>query len=143
MSRGLNRTTIIGNLGHDPEVKTATSGTTVANFSVAVTEGRKNKDGEWEDCTEWIRVVAFGKTADVCSKYLHKGSKVYIEGRLQTRSWEDESGQKKHSTEIVCNQMLMLDGRSDGGGGQVRAQATTPPTPTPSEPPADDDDLPF
>ncbi len=117
MARGLNKVLLIGNLGADPEIKYAPSGTAIATFNMATTENRKNRDGEWEDQTEWHRVVMFGKQAEFCKDYLHKGSKLFVEGRLQTRSWDDQSGQKKYMTEVVGNQMLMLDSRESGGGG--------------------------
>ena len=151
MARGLNKVMIIGNLGNDPEIKYAPSGTAIANFTVATTEGRKNKDGEWEDATEWHRIVMFGRQAEVCKDYLHKGSKVYIEGRLQTRSWEDQSGQRRYMTEINGNQMLMLDskgeggsgGGSGGGGGGSSKQRNSQPGPPPDSGSDMDDDLPF
>jgi single-strand DNA-binding protein len=160
MARGLNKVMIIGNLGNDPEIKYAPSGTAIANITIATTESRKNKDGEWEDVTEWHRVVMFGRQAEVCKDYLHKGSKVFIEGRLQTRSWEDQSGQRRYMTEIVGNQMLMLDSKGEGGSGggysgggsggggggssrQRNSQAGPPPGPPPDNGPQGDDDLPF
>jgi len=146
MARGLNKVMIIGNLGNDPEIKYAPSGTAIANFTVATTEGRKNKDGEWEDATEWHRVVMFGRQAEVCKDYLRKGSKVYIEGRLQTRSWEDQSGQRRYMTEINGNQMVMLDSKGEGGsggGGGQSSKRDSQPGPPPDNGPDIDDDLPF
>ncbi len=109
MARGLNKVLLIGNLGADPEIKYAPSGTAIANFNVATSENRKNRDGDWEEVTEWHRVVMFGRQAEICKDYLKKGSKIFIEGRLQTRSWEDQTGQKRYITEIVGNNMVMLD----------------------------------
>lgn len=114
----LNRVSIIGHLGRDPEVRKMQSGDSVANFSVAVTEKWKCKNtGERKEKTEWIPVVVFGKVAEVCEKYLHSGSKVFIEGKFQTRSWEKD-GVKRYSTEVVLQnfdgKMIMLDGRSNG-----------------------------
>ena len=159
MARGLNKVMIIGNLGNDPEIKYAPSGTAIANITIATTEGRKNKDGDWEDATEWHRVAMFGRQAEVCKDYLRKGSKVFIEGRLQTRSWEDQSGQRRYMTEIIGNQMLMLDAKGEGGSGggysgggsgggggssrQRNSQAGPPPGPPPDNGPQGDDDLPF
>lgn len=153
MSRGLNKVMIIGNLGADPEIKYAASGTAIANFNIATSENRKGRDGEWEEVTEWHRVVMFGRQAETCKDYLKKGSKVYIEGRLQTRSWEDQGGQKRYMTEIVGNSMLMLDGRDQdsgkggnyqrgggGGGGRSSFGGSEPPR---NDTPSMDDDLPF
>lgn len=122
MAKGLNKVLLIGNLGADPEVKYAQSGTAIANFNLATTEGRKNQSGQWEDHTEWHKIVAFGKTAEVCKDYLRKGSKVYIEGRIQTRSWDDKDGQKRYMTEIVVSTLLMLDSRAESGG-KTRSEA--------------------
>ncbi len=117
MARGLNKVMLIGNLGADPEIKYAASGTAIANFNVATSENRKNQDGEWEETTEWHRVVMFGRQAETCKDYLRKGSKVYVEGRLRTRSWEDQSGQRKYMTEVNGSFMIMLDSAGQGGGG--------------------------
>jgi len=118
MARGLNKVILIGNLGNDPEIKYAASGTAIANLSIATTESRKNREGTYEETTEWHRVSMFGKQAEVCKDYLHTGSKVYIEGRLQTRSWDDASGQKRYMTEIIAFSMLMLDSKGEGGQRQ-------------------------
>jgi len=147
MARGLNKVLLIGNLGADPEIKYSANGNAIANLRLATTEGRKNRDGEWEDVTEWHKVVIFGKLAETCKDYLRKGSKIFIEGRIQTNSWEDQSGQKRYSTEVVGYSLLMLDSRSQdssGGppqrqGGQSSFNASQPP----SNIPAADDDLPF
>ncbi len=109
MARGLNKVMLIGNLGSDPEIKYSQSGTAFANIGLATSENRKNSDGEWEDRTEWHRVTMIGRQAELCKDYLHKGSKIYIEGRLQTRSWEDKNGQKHYATEIIGSNMIMLD----------------------------------
>jgi len=137
MARGLNKILIIGNITADPEIKTAASGTNIANFTVATNESRKNQSGEYEDYAEFHRCVAFGRTADVLNDYTHKGSKVYIEGRIQTRSWEGDDGVKKYSTEIVTNQLLLLDSKSDG---QAKPAYSAPAQPA-AEPVQDD--LPF
>jgi single-strand DNA-binding protein len=115
MSKGLNKVMLIGRLGSDPEIKQTGGGTLVANLSVATNHSRKNQAGEWEDETEWHRVVLFGKTAEVAQQYLRKGSQVYIEGRLQTRKWQDKEGNDRYMTEIIANEMQMLGGRSEGG----------------------------
>jgi len=138
-SRGLNKVMIIGNLGRDPEVKYLPSGRAVANFSVATNERYQDKDGNWQDSTEWHRVVFFGKTAETVGQYLSKGSSVYIEGRLKTRSWEQD-GQKRYMTEIEGRQMIMLGGR--GGQGEGSDQEPTH-EPTHESKPSDDEDIPF
>ena len=144
MARGLNKVMLIGNLGADPEIRYAASGTAIASLRLATNERRRNRDGEWEDVTEWHRVVLFGKQAEMCKDYLKKGSKVYLEGRIQTRSWEDQSGQKRYSTEIIGNNLLMLDARGqDASQGSSSSQGFTGnQQPAPRDYP-DDDDLPF
>jgi single-strand DNA-binding protein len=115
-SRGVNKVILVGNLGKDPEVKYLPSGETLCNFSVATSETWKDKvTGEQKELTEWHRVTAFGKLAQIMGEYLRKGSKVYIEGSLRTRSYEKD-GQKHYTTEIRCNEMQMLDGKGAGGG---------------------------
>ena len=117
---GVNKVILVGHLGKDPELRYATSGTAVANATIATTERRKNRDGEWDDHTEWHRLVFFGKTAETLARYCKKGKQLYVEGSLQTRNWDDkESGQKRYMTEIRVNQMVMLGraGESGGGGG--------------------------
>src|SRR4030043_2162448 len=105
---GVNKVILIGNLGADPEVKYVSSGTTVANFRIATTENRVSRSGEKTASTEWHRIVAFGRLAEICGEYLSKGNQVYIEGRIRTRSWEDKEGNRKFTTEILANQMQML-----------------------------------
>ena len=118
MARGINKVILIGNLGQDPEVRFTPSGTAVANLNLATTDTWMDRQsGQRQERTEWHRVVLFNKTAEIAQQYLKKGSKVYIEGRLQTRKWQDQNGQDKYSTEIVANDMQMLDGRGDGGQG--------------------------
>ena len=111
MARGLNRVQIIGNLGREPEMRYTPSGKPVTSFSVAVSRGWTTSTGERREATEWFNVVAWGNLAEVCSQYLRKNSRVYIEGRLQTRSWDDAEGQRHSRTELVANEMLILDGR--------------------------------
>jgi len=116
--RGVNKVILIGNVGSDPELKYTTNGAGVSNFSVATNETWMDKNtNERQERTEWHRIVAWGRLAEICNQYLRKGSKVYLEGRLQTRSWEDQSGQKRYTTEIVAAEMQMLDSREDGAGG--------------------------
>lgn len=105
---GINKVILIGRLGADPEVKTVTGGNNVARLSVATSENWTDREGQKQERTEWHRVVVWGKLADLCGKYLSKGRQVYVEGRLQTRSWEDQQGQKKYSTEIVANTVQFL-----------------------------------
>ena len=112
----LNKAMIIGRLGQDPDVRYTQSNTAVANLSVATSERYKDKSGEWKENTEWHRVVAWGRLAEICQEYLKKGSQVYIEGPIQTRSWEDKDGQTKYTTEIKALTMTMLDSKGSGGG---------------------------
>lgn len=114
----LNKAMIIGNLGQDPEVRYTQSNTAVATLNIATSERYKDSNGEYQENTEWHRVVAWGRTAEICQQYLTKGSKVYIEGPIQTRQWEDKDGQKRYTTEIKALRMVMLDSRGDGGGSQ-------------------------
>ena len=117
---GVNKVIIVGNLGNDPEVRYAQSGAAIANISVATSDSWKDKTtGEKQERTEWHRIVMFNRLGEIAGEYLKKGSKVYIEGKLQTRKWQDQSGQDRYSTEIVADQMQMLDSRGSGmGGGQ-------------------------
>jgi single-strand DNA-binding protein len=128
MARGINKVIIVGNLGNDPEVRYANNGSAIANLSVATSESWKDKNtGEMQEKTEWHRIVMFNRLGEIAGEYLRKGSKVYIEGKLQTRKWQDQSGNDKYTTEIVANEMQMLDSRGDnaggGGGFQPRQQA--------------------
>ncbi len=134
----VNKVILIGNLGADPEIRYTQNGVAVANLRLATTEVWK-KDGEKEETTEWHRVVAFARLAEICGEYLSKGSKVYIEGRIQTRKWEDRDGNPRYTTEIVAREMKMLSPRgSDQGQGEYRAEEP----PVPDEPPMGDD-VPF
>lgn len=122
MARGVNKVTLLGNLGKDPEIKSTPSGMSIATFSLATTERAKDKDGNWQDRTEWHNVKAFGRTAEVVGEYLKKGRTVYIEGRIHYDSWDDkETGQKKYRTEIIVNDLIMVGGGQreggEGGGG--------------------------
>ena len=118
MARGINKAIIVGNLGRDPEVRYTANGNAIANITVATTESWKDKQsGERQEKTEWHRVVFFGRLAEIAGEYLKKGAQVYIEGRLQTRKWEDKSGQERYTTEIVANEMQMLGSRGDGTTG--------------------------
>lgn len=121
MARGINKVILIGNLGQDPEVRFTPSGTAVANLNLATSDTWTDRQsGQRQERTEWHRIVLFNKTAEIAQQYLKKGSKVYIEGRLQTRKWQDQNGQDRYSTEVVANDMQMLDGRSgDFQGGSA------------------------
>jgi single-strand DNA-binding protein len=123
MARGVNKVILVGNLGNDPDVKYMPSGGAVTNISIATTSGWKDKQtGEMNEKTEWHRVVFFNRLAEIAGEYLRKGSQVYVEGRLQTRKWQDQSGNDRYSTEVVANEMQMLGSRGGAGGG-TRAPA--------------------
>lgn len=109
----LNKVILIGNLGNDPEVRYTQDGSMVVNFNLATTEYWKNKNGEKQKQTEWHRCVAFRKLAEICGNYLSKGKQIYVEGKIQTRDWEDKEGNKRKTTEIILNNMQMLGGKSD------------------------------
>ncbi len=117
MAKSVNKVILVGNLGKDPEVKFTPSGVPVAKFSLATNERYKDKAGEWQDRTEWHNIVAWQRLAEIVGEYVKKGSKIYIEGRLQTSSWEDkQSGEKKYRTEVVASDLVLLGGRGEGGG---------------------------
>ena len=137
--RMVNKVILIGNLGADPEVRYTQNGTAVANFRLATTETWK-KEGEKEELTEWHRIVTFGRLAEICGEYLSKGSKVYIEGRIQTRKWEDRDGNPRYTTEIVAREMKMLSPRGAGDEGQGAYREEEPPLP---DVPPMGDDVPF
>ncbi len=148
----LNKVMLIGRLGQDPEVRYTQSNTAVATLSVATSERYKDGNGEQQERTEWHRVVAWGRLAEICQQYLHKGSLIYVEGPLQTRQWEDNQGQKRYTTEIKALQMTMLDSR--GGGQQSQGAPAQQAAPQAAAPMSSattidssfdnmDDDLPF
>lgn len=111
----LNKVMLIGNLGKDPEVRTTPGGAVVANFSVACTERWKDQSGQKQERTEWVNVVVWKKTAEIAQRFLRKGSKVYVEGKLQTRSWDDTAtGQKRYATEVIGDQLVLLDRKEQG-----------------------------
>lgn len=140
--RGVNKVILIGNLGRDPEIRYTRSGTAVANLNIATSESWTDQNGQRQERTEWHRVVAWNKLAEIAKEYLTKGKQVYIEGRLQTRSWDDRDGNKRYTTEIRVDQMVMLGGRS--GDSAVR-EPSPPPQETDPAPPfeAKDEDVPF
>jgi single-strand DNA-binding protein len=138
---GVNKVILVGNLGADPEVKYLSNGTTVANFRIATSENRVNKaSGEKTTITEWHRVVAFGRLAEICGEYLNKGKQVYVEGRIRTRSWDDKEGNKRYTTEIVATQMQMLGAAGAPPSGEKDRAFDQEMGPDPG---AGDDDVPF
>ena len=149
MSRGgVNKVILIGNLGADPDVRYTPDGVPVANFSLATSESWNDRtSGEKQERTEWHRLVLWRKLAEIAGQYLKKGSKIYVEGKLQTRSWDDQSGQKRYTTEVVVNDMQMLDSRGDGGGSGAASHDPGPAAQPEYGPPpgggTEDDDLPF
>ncbi|NLI82537.1 MAG: single-stranded DNA-binding protein [Deltaproteobacteria bacterium] len=155
-SRGVNKVILVGNLGADPEIRYSANGTAIVNLRVATTEQAPTKEGNWEDRTEWHRVVVYGKAAEACGNYLSKGSQIFVEGRIQTRQWDDAQGVKRYTTEIIARDVVFLSrsgdrppqgqagnqygGRSADGGefsGGPRMEEL-PPVPT-----GPDDDIPF
>jgi single-strand DNA-binding protein len=116
--KSVNKVILVGNLGKDPEIRTTPSGTPVAKFTLATNDRYKDKEGQWQDRTEWHNITAWARTAEIAGEYLKKGGKVYIEGSLRTHSWDDkQTGQKKYMTEIVVNDLVLLGGRGEAGGG--------------------------
>ena len=155
---GVNKVILVGHLGRDPELRYTQSGQPVANFSLATSESYSKRDGEREDRTEWHRIVAWGRLAEICAEYLSKGRQIYIEGRIQTREWEDREGEKRRTTEIVAREMQMLGRRGetnpsydDSGTPAESTTADQSPTdqspadqsPADQSPPPPDDDIPF
>jgi len=145
MSRGVNKVILVGNLGQKPEMRYTATQTAVANLSIATTESWKDKEsGENRDKTEWHRVVFFGNLAEIAERYLDKGSSVYVEGKIQTRKWQDKEGKDRWTTEILGNQLTMLGSRGSNDSGSQ--QATSSETPFPEDdsgPGLSDDDIPF
>ena len=151
MARGVNKVILVGNLGKDPEVRYMPNGNAVANITLATTESWKDKQsGEQQEKTEWHRIVMFRRLGEIAGEYLKKGSQVYIEGKLQTRKWQDNSGNDRYTTEIVASEMQMLGGR--GGGGSADFSSASAPAqaapaqsaPAPAAAGGDfDDDIPF
>ena len=148
MARGINKVILIGNLGQDPETKSLPSGSAVTNIRVATTEGWKDKQtGEKKEATEWHSVVFFDRMAEIAGQYLKKGSKVYIEGSLRTRKWQDKNGNDRYTTEIRATDMQMLDSKGGGGGGGSYERSSggeaARPAPVAAEKSFEDDDIPF
>ena len=118
MARSVNKVTLLGNVGKDPEIRSTPSGVMVASFTLATSDRQKDAQGNWQDRTEWHNLKAFNRTAEIVRDYVKKGSKLYIEGKITTNSWDDkESGQKRYRTEILVNELVLLSGREDGAGG--------------------------
>ena len=131
-SRGVNKVILVGNLGNDPEVRYMPNGNAVANLSIATSESWKDQQGQQQEKTEWHRVTMYRRLAEIAGEYLKKGSQIYIEGKLQTRKWQDQQGNDKYTTEVIADQLQMLGGRSEGGqggqggGNQQRPQQNNP-----------------
>jgi single-strand DNA-binding protein len=150
MARGINKVILIGNLGKDPEVRYMANGGAVCNVTLATTESWKDKQsGEQKDKTEWHNIVFYRRLAEIAGEYLRKGSQVYIEGKLQTRKWQDKNGNDRYTTEIIANEMQMLGGRGGGGGsadfgGASSSSSSSQAAPAPAAAVDDfDDDIPF
>ena len=137
MARGINKVILVGNLGADPEMKYTASGTPFCNFRLATSESFNDRDGQLQERTEWHRVTAWGKLAEICGQYLSKGRQVYVEGSIRTRSWDDNTGTKRYITEINAREVQFLGsvGSGVGGGGGSMDNFDIPPTP--------DEDIPF
>ncbi len=150
MARGVNKVIIIGNLGQEPDTRYMPSGSAVTNISVATNESWKDKEtGEQVDRTEWHRVAFFNRLAEIAGEYLHKGSQIYVEGRIRTRKWQDKEGNDRYTTEIIADNMQMLGGRGDSAPQQNYqrssgpASAPKPASGSPQPEPEFDDDIPF
>ena len=150
---GVNKVILVGHLGRDPELRYTQNGQAVANFSLATSESYSKRDGEREERTEWHRIVAWGRLAEICGEYLSKGRQIYIEGRIQTREWEDREGEKRRTTEIVAREMQMLGRRGEintsyddsGTSASDTSASSTTASSTAADPgtPPPDDDIPF
>ena len=139
----VNKVILVGNLGRDPEVRHTQTGKAVANFTLATSRKWRDKDGQQQEQTEWHKIVAWDRLAEICTEYLSKGRQVYIEGRLQTRDWEDKEGNKRWTTEIVALDMKMLGRRSDYESGSGAQAPSDPPPPPGGGTGGSDDDIPF
>jgi len=141
---GINKAILVGRLGSDPEVRYTPSGVAVANFNIATSEEWKDKDsGEKKERTEWHRIVAWSKLGEICGEYLSKGRQVYVEGRIQTRSWEDRDGNKRYTTEIIASDVQFLGGRDAGPGVRAEGGAPASNSESSSIKAPEDDDIPF
>lgn len=145
MSKGtVNKVILIGRLGADPEIRTTPGGATVGNFNIATDRSYKDRNDTWQEETSWHRIVVWNRHAELARDYLRKGSKVYIEGRLQTRSWDDQNGQKHYMTEVVCENMQFMDSRPDSSAGASYPASQNPPKfQEPDNVDPQDQDVPF
>ena len=148
MASGVNKVILVGNLGADPEIRYTPSGAAVANFRMATTESWKDSDGQRQDRTEWHKIVVWGKLAELCGEYLAKGRMVYVEGKLQTRQWDDRDGNKRYTTEVQGREVTFLGGRSDASNSNHGGQAAQNKDAGSKDfdygpPPMDEDDVPF
>lgn len=139
----VNKVILVGNVGKDPEIRSTPSGISVTTFSLATNEVRTSKEGQREEKTEWHRIVTFGKLAEICKQYLTKGKQIYLEGRLQTRSWEDREGNKKYTTEIVGSNMVMLGRAGDSSARDFAPPISDVPDSHGGDFTSGDDDIPF
>jgi len=148
MAKGVNKVFLLGRLGKDPEMRATQGGMTIASFTLATSDRQKDAQGNWQDKTEWHNLVAFQRTAEIVRDYCKKGSQIFVEGKIQTRSWDDkESGQKKYRTEILVNELSLLDSKGSGdGGGYSRSSsnsASSSSGPEYADQGITDDDIPF
>ena len=141
MAKSVNKVFLLGNVGKDPEIRSTGGGTMVANFSLATSDRFQDQQGNWQERTEWHNLVAFKRTAEIVRDFVKKGSKLYIEGKIQTRSWDDkETGAKRYRTEIIVNDLSLLSGREEGAGGYSRASSSSSAS-FDQRPPAGADDI--
>jgi single-strand DNA-binding protein len=155
MAKSVNKVILLGNVGKDPDIRSTPSGTMVANFTLATSDRFQDAQGNWQDRTEWHNLVAFKRTAEIVRDYVKKGSKLYIEGKIQTRTWDDKEGLKHYKTEVLVNDLSLLSGREEGAGGYSRSSSSSSSTSSFDQRPAvgaddaahsaeiSDDDIPF
>ena len=151
MAKGVNKVFLLGNVGKDPEIRSSASGMTIASFTLATADRQKDAQGNWQDKTEWHNLVAFQRTAEIVRDYVKKGTQIFVEGKIQSRSWDDkDTGQKRYKTEILVNELSLLGkpgGGGEGGGGYSRSSSSAGSAPASAPEYADqgitDDDIPF
>ena len=142
MAKSVNKVILLGNVGKDPEIRSTPGGTMVANFSLATSDRFQDQQGNWQDRTEWHNLVAFKRTAEIIRDYVKKGSKLYVEGKIQTRTWDDKDGVKHYKTEILVNDLSLLSGREEGSGGYIRSTSSSSSAASfDQRPPAGQDDV--